>query len=354
MRCTNITLTLALALAASACAPATPNPAPRTTSGQPRTLTLLTHDSFAISQAALQAFEQAHNATVLVLAGGDTGSTLNKALLSREAPLADVLYGVDNTFLSRALDNDLFIPYASPALAAIPNEFELDPQNRALPVNFGDVCLNYDVAYFAERGLNPPQTLADLTHPDYRGLLVVQNPASSSPGLAFLLATIASQGEAWPAYWQALKDNAVLVVDDWETAYYTEFSGSSGRGPRPLVVSYASSPPAEVMFADPKPATAPTANLPRTCFRQIEFVGILTGTANLDLAQAWVDFMLSDTFQSQVAEQMFVFPVLPGAGVPPEFIQFAPLPASPFTLPPERIAAERETWIQQWADLMLP
>lgn len=335
-----------LALTLSACAPATP--------AGPRTLTVLTHDSFAISQAALQAFEQRHNVTVTLLQGGDTGSMLNKAILSREAPLADVLYGVDNTFLSRALDNDLFIPYAAPALANIPAEFKLDPQNRALPVNFGDVCLNYDVAYFAGRGQNPPQNLADLIRPEYKSLLVVQNPASSSPGLAFLLATIASQGERWPDYWQALKANEVLVVDDWETAYYTEFSGSSGRGPRPLVVSYASSPPAEVMFADPKPASAPTGTLNATCFRQIEFVGILAGTPNRDLASAWVDFMLSETFQAQVAEQMFVFPALPGAGVPPEFIQFAPLPASPFTLPPERIAAERDAWVQQWADLMLP
>lgn len=350
-----VTVSLALALMVTACAP-TPSPAPAgtVTAGTARTLTVLTHDSFAISETARQAFEQQHNASLVILEGGDTGATLNKALLTREAPLADVLYGVDNTFLSRALDNDLFIPYASPALAAIPGEFKLDPQNRALPVNFGDVCLNYDVAYFAGRGLPPPQTLTDLTRPEYKDLLVVQNPASSSPGLAFLLATIADQGQAWPAYWRALKANGVLVVDDWETAYYTEFSGSSGRGPRPLVVSYASSPPAEVMFADPKPATAPTANLPRTCFRQVEFVGILKGTPNLDLAQAWVDFMLSETFQAQVAEQMFVFPALPGAAVPPEFARFAPIPNAPFTLPPARIAAEREQWLRTWADIMLP
>ena len=284
-------ISILLALLLAACAPA-----------GPRTLTVMTHDSFAASESVVAAFEQANNVRVQFLKAGDAGAALNKAILAKDAPLADVFYGLDNTFLSRALAAGIFEPYAAPALAQIPVEFKLDPTNAALPVDYGDVCLNYDKAYFADHSLAPPQTLEELTLPAYRGLLVVENPAASSTGLAFLLATVARFGpDGFAGYWAQLRANDVKVVDGWETAYYTDFSGSSGRGPRPLVVSYASSPPAEVIFGDPKPAEAPTASVvgPGACFRQIEFVGILKGTPNRALAEKWVDFMLAAQFQAE-------------------------------------------------------
>ncbi|OQY31963.1 MAG: thiamine ABC transporter substrate-binding protein, partial [Anaerolineaceae bacterium 4572_5.1] len=174
---------LIFVLALAACAP---QPAET-----PATLTVMTHDSFAISEEIVAAFEESHNAQVVFLASGDAGSALNKAILSKDAPLADLFFGVDNTFLSRALDAGIFEPYDAPALAEIPAEFKLDAENRALPVDFGDVCINYDKAYFAEKGLAVPISFEDLLKDDYRELLVVENPATSSPGLAFLLATIA-------------------------------------------------------------------------------------------------------------------------------------------------------------------
>ncbi|HRE29192.1 MAG TPA: thiamine ABC transporter substrate-binding protein, partial [Anaerolineales bacterium] len=302
------------------------------TADGPRTLRVMTHDSFALSEDVLAAFEAEHNVTVSVLQSGDAGSLVNKAILAGETPLADVLYGVDNAFLSRALQNEIFEAYTPIALTGVPAEFQLDPNHRAIPVNYGDVCLNYDKAFFVERGLSLPQTLDDLLKPELSGLLAVENPATSSPGLAFLLATIARFGEdGYLDYWAGLRANDVKVVDDWSTAYYTEFSGSSGQGPRPLVVSYASSPPAEVIFADPRPADAPTASVvgPGTCFRQIEFVGILTGTPNRDLAEAWVDFMLSPQVQQDLPLQMFVFPVVPDTPLPAEFERFSQIPAEP-------------------------
>lgn len=338
-------LLLAFLLVLNACAP----------SG-PRTLTVMTHDSFAVSEDLVRQFEAQNNVLVVFLKSGDAGTALNKAILSKDAPLADVLYGVDNTFLSRALEANLFEPYDAPALSSIPAEFKLDPQNRALPVDFGDVCINYDVRWFAEKGLPLPQSLSDLTRPDYNGLLVVQNPATSSTGLAFLAATVAAFGEdGFAAYWDALRANDVKVVDGWETAYYTEFSGSSGAGPRPLVVSYASSPAAEMIFADPRPAAPPTASLtaPGMCFRQIEFVGILRGTPNRDLAQKWVDFMLATPFQQDVPLQMFVYPVNPAAALPQDFLDYAPVVSQPATLDPALIAANREAWIETWTETVL-
>ena len=216
----------------------------------PVTLNVMTHDSFAASKSVITAFEKANNAKLVFLKSGDAGVALNKAILTKDAPLADVFYGVDNTFLSRALDSGIYEPYASPLLSQIPAQFKLDPQNRALPVDYSDVCITYDKAYFASHNLPVPVTLEDLTKPEYKNMLVMENPATSSPGLAFLMATIQHFGtNDYLGYWKSLRANGVVVVDGWETAYYTNFSGSSGHGPQPLVVSYATDPAAEVVNA---------------------------------------------------------------------------------------------------------
>jgi thiamine transport system substrate-binding protein len=322
----------------------------------PRTLTVLTHDSFAVSEDLVKQFEQENNIKVIFIKGGDAGSVLNKAILSKDAPLADVLYGVDNTFLSRALDADIYAPYDAPALAAILAEFKLDPQNRALPVDYGDVCINYDKAYFAANKLPVPQSFEELVNPEYKGLLVVEDPSTSSPGLAFLLATVAHFGDGYQDYWRQLKGNAVVVVDSWETAYYTNFSASSGKGPQPMVVSYGSSPAAEVIFASPPVSESPTASIVDngTCFRQVEFVGILKGTKNADLAKKFIDFMLAKPFQEDMPLQMFVFPVNPAASLPEAYIKNVQTPANPATLDPAIIAAGRDEWIKEWNAVMNP
>lgn len=320
----------------------------------PRMLTVMTHDSFAVSEEVIAAFQEANHVEVQFLESGDTGSAVNKAALSKEAPLADVFYGVDNTFLSRALDEDIFEAYASPLLQKIPNGFKLDPQNRALPVDFGDVCLNYDVNYFSENNLEPPTNLEDLLKPEYNNLLVVENPATSSPGLAFLFATIGHFGEdGYLTYWRGLVDNGTYVVNDWETAYYNEFSRWGGQ--YPLVVSYGSSPPFEVIFAEEPIDEPPTAAITGdgSCFRQIEFVGILKGTENRDLAEKFIDFMLSPTFQEDIPLQMYVFPVNPDAQLDETFVQYLAVPKHPVTLDPVDIATNRETWIRAWTETVL-
>ena len=322
----------------------------------PAELTVMTHDSFAISEEVVAAFEGATDVQVTFLASGDTGAALNKAILTKDAPLADVFYGVDNTFLSRALEADIFESYQSLALANIPAAFQLDPENRMTPVDYGDVCINFDKAYFAENNLPIPASLEDLLKPEHNGLLAVENPATSSPGLAFLLATVAHFGDpGYLDFWAALRDNGLVVVNDWETAYYANFSASSGQGPQPMVVSYGSSPPAEVIFAETPLDDAPTASIigPNTCFRQIEFVGILKGTQNRALAEKFVDFMLSQQFQEDLPMQMFVFPVNPNAALPDEFVQYAQIPDQPAQLNPADIAANREKWIQAWTETVL-
>jgi thiamine transport system substrate-binding protein len=318
------------------------------------TITLVTHDSFAVSDDVLEAFTAETGVKVRVLPAGDAGATLNQAILTADDPLGDVIFGVDNTFLSRATEADILVPYDSPELANVPDEFELDPRHRLTPVDRGDVCINFDKAYFAGQGLAVPETLDDLTAPEYRGLLVTENPAMSSPGLAFLLATVAEFGEdGWRDYWQRLRDNDVEVVSGWEEAYNGEFSAGEGRGDRPLVVSYASSPPAAVYFSDPQPAESPVGTQLASCFRQIEFAGILKGTSKEKEARELIDFMLSEPFQADIPLSMFVFPVREGVALPDVFVEFADVPPEPLTLPPDEIGENREQWIREWTDTVL-
>ena len=330
--------------------------APQPAVDEPRVLRVMSHDSFAISEDVIAQFEDEHGVSVSFIRSGDTGTALNQAILTKENPIADVFFGVDNTFLTRALDEEIFVAYDSPMLDEIPDEFKIDPNNFALPVDYGDVCINYDKAYFEEHDLPIPASLEDLTDPMYEGLLVAQNPATSSPGLAFMMATIAHFGEAdFLNYWEALADNGLVVVSNWETAYYTNFSGSTGEGPQPLVVSYGSSPAAEVIFAEVELEEAPTGSIigPNTCFRQIEFVGVLRNANNPDLAELFIDFMLSVPFQEDIPLQMFVFPVNPNAELPQAFIEHVDTPDEPATLPPEQIDANREQWIDAWLDTVL-
>jgi len=325
--------------------------------GEPRTLRVMTHDSFAVSEEVIAQFEEDHDAQIEFVRSGDTGTALNQAILSKENPLADVFYGVDNTFLTRALEENIFEAYQSPQLADIPEEFQVDPDYYALPVDYGDVCINYDKSYFRENNLTVPTSLEELTQPEYAGLLVTENPATSSPGLAFLMATIAQFGQdGYLDYWAELAEKELVVVNDWETAYYSNFSGSTGQGPQPMVVSYGSSPAAEVIFAESALEEAPTASIigPNTCFRQIEFVGILRGTTSRELAEEFVDFMLSVPFQEDIPLQMFVFPVNADANLPEAFEEHVQIPDQPASLPSELIDENREAWIEAWMETVLP
>lgn len=351
----SIVLLISAACVATPAAPIEAPAAATETASKPTVITLMSHDSFNISEEVIAEFEAANNAKVEYLPSGDAGSALNQAILSKNNPLANVFFGVDNTFMSRALNADIFEPYASPLLDKVPDQLELDPQNRLLPVDYGDVCLNYDKAWFAERGIDPPADLNTLKDPTYKGLTVVENPATSSPGLAFLLATVGHFGEEnYLNYWQALRDNDVLVVDGWEEAYWGQFSAASD-GDRPIVISYASSPPAEVYFAEEPLEEAPTGVVlaDGACFRQIEFIGILKGTEERALAEKLIDFMLSKRFQEDIPLQMFVFPANETAALPDVFVQYAKIPESPAYVSPEAIENNREAWIEAWTEAVL-
>ncbi len=344
-------------LAACQGAPLQPTTAPAPTATIhiiPSELTVVTHDSFAVSDEVLAEFQNANHVAVKILKAGDAGAALNKAILAgAENPLGDLFFGVDNTFLSRAEKADLFEAYKPKGADAIPDAYKLDPQFRLTPIDFGDVCMNYDKAWFKEKNLAPPTTLADLSKPEYKSLLVVENPATSSPGLAFLLATVATYGDKYLDFWKELRANDVAISEGWEDAYYNK-STWSGKGDRPIVVSYATSPAAEVFFSDGKLTEPPTGNVlgDGACFRQIEFAGIFKNANNPEMARRFMDFMLSKNFQEDIPTQMFVYPVNPNAQLP-DFYKFAETPQHPAQLAADVIDANREKWIKEWTQTVL-
>lgn len=309
---------------------------------------LLTHDSFSVSDGLFDEFTLDTGVTVEVINAGDAGELVARSILNVDQPEGDVLFGIDNTFLQRGLDADLFVPHESAGLSSVPDELKLDPEFRVTPIDVGDVCVNYWIDEVAEA----PTSLDDLTDPALASSFVTQDPETSSPGFAFLLATIAKYGEdGWEEYWQQLADGGVTVTSGWSDAYYGDFI--AGGGDKALVTSYASSPVAEVLFAAEPIDTAPTGILLDSCFRQIEFAGILAGTEVEAAAGQLIDFMLSDTFQSDIPLNMFVAPANADTVVPESFSDHAVVVDAPQTLSPAEIEANRNDWTARWAEIVL-
>ena len=323
---------------------------------EPGTLVVLTNDSFDISEEVITEFETANNATVTIQKAGSSGAVLTRAILEKGNPSGDLLYGVDNTFLSRALREDIFIPYESPMMENVPSQFVLDDTFHVTPVDYGYVNINYDIAYLEEHGLTPPTTLEELTQPAWKDLLVVQNPATSTPGLAFLIATVSYFGQDddydYLDFWADLRKNGLAVKEGWSEAYYTDFSKNGGD--RPLVVSYATSPAAEVFFSEGALTVPPTGNMlvDKATFLQIEGIGILKGTKNEKLAKRFIDFVLGQRFQEDIPGRMFVYPVNREAKKP-DFFKFAEVPTLPADISPETIDAKRDEWIDAWTKVVL-
>ena len=337
----------AAALALTACSSGdddTASPSGTPTAG--KDVTLVTHDSFALSDGILDDFTKKTGITVKVVQPGDAGTLVNQLVLTKDAPLGDATFGIDNTFASRATDEGIVVPYTSSAPAAA-DAAKHGGGDGLTAIDYGDVCINVDHAWFKKRNLTEPVTLDDLTKPAYKDLLVVPNAVTSSPGFAFLLATIGAKGEdGWQDYWTALKKNGLKVADGWSDAYYTDFSGGGGGGPRPLVLSYASSPPETVPEGG---GDATTGALLGTCFRQTEYAGVLVGAKNPVGAQELIDFLLSDEVQADIPGSMYMYPVSTSVQIPDEWTKWAPLSPHPFDVPSDDITAHRSEWLADWS-----
>ena len=345
----------AVALVSSACGSSSKPAANTSTTAKPsKTVVLMTYDSFAVSKSVLAQFTRETGYAVKVLTTGDAGQLVSTAIQTKDDPEADALFGVDNTFLTRALDAGVFAPYTAKGLASVPASLQLDKEHRVTPIDTGAVCVNDDLAWFGHDGHPPaPTSLADLVKPAYRKLLVVENPATSSPGLAFELTTIAALGNGWQQYWKDLRKNGVRVDDTWDAAYDTDFTAGGKSGDRPLVVSYSTDPAADVVFSDGKKQT-PTVGVVRgTCFAQVEFAGVLDGAKNTAGAEALVDFMLTQPYQRGIPLQMYTYPAVTGTPLPSVFVKFGQKPASTFSIGAAAIGAHRNAWIDEWTQIVL-
>jgi thiamine transport system substrate-binding protein len=291
-----------------------------------QTVTLVAHDSFAISDESIADFETQSGYRLEILRAGDAGSLTNRLVLTKESPIGDVVFGIDNTFRGVADENQII-------------------DDSLSEVNYSDVCFNYDRVWFEQNKIAPPTSWKDLTNPTYRGLTVVSNPLTSSPGLAFLATTVASFGEtAFESYWQDLKANEVKVAAGWEEAYFTEFSGSAGMGSHPIVLSYSSSPAAEIR----ENGESQTVALLDECFRQIEYIGVLDGALNREGAKELVEFLLSEGFQSTMPGLMYVYPVNQNAKIPSEWSKFGPMARSTIGQDLD-LALNRTLWQDKWS-----
>jgi thiamine transport system substrate-binding protein len=356
-----IAISLAFSLALAGCAadgdivgvPGDESSAPPTESD---TLTVVVYDSFDLSDETKALFAEQTGLQVEYISPGNAGTIVNQLVLTKDSPIGDVVYGIDNTFAGRAIGEDVLSPYDSPALPAESRaKYTADEGGTRVslltPIDYGVVCVNADKAWFAERALAIPETLEDLAKPEYQDTLVVPNAASSSPGLAFMLATIGAfgDGDGWLDYWKSLKANGVKVAADWTEAYTVDFSGSSGQGSYPLVVSYNTSPASEI-GDDGQPTTSV---LTQTCFRQVEYAGVIKGAQNEVGARKWIDFMLSQQVQAEIPDYMWTYPVIPDVPVPADWTSFAPVIDSPWSVPAAEISANREDWIKQWTDVVV-
>lgn len=341
---------VAVALLVAGCAGGAGSGGSETGSGDPAasgTVTLVTHDSWALDDKLIDQFEKQSGMTVEVSAAGDAGTLVNQLVLTKDSPLGDAVFGIDNTFASRALEAGVVEEYTP---ADLPDGAE-QLGGALTPIDQGDVCVNADEAWFEKSGLDVPKTLEDLADPKYRDLLVVTNPATSSPGLAFLLATVGAFGEdGFEDYWASLVDNGVKVADSWEDAYYVDFSGAGEGGERPLALSYATSP-AFTVSEDGSEST--TSALLETCFRQVEYAGVLAGADNPEGAQALVDFLLTQDVQAALPESMYMYPADSSVELPKDWQKFAPQADAPFEVEPAEVSEHRDEWIERWTETVV-
>jgi thiamine transport system substrate-binding protein len=340
---------LALALGASACSVGGTTQDTSTSGG--KTVVVATHDSWAMSKQVLKEFTAKTGYSVRIEPNGDAGQLTNKLVLTKGAPIADMTYGIDNTFASRAVDEGVLADYTPKDLPSSASSYALaDPTDakQLTPVDYGDVCVNIDDTWFQQHRVTPPRTLDDLTKPEYKDLFVTPGASSSSPGLAFLLTTIAKYGDGWQHYWSRLMANGAKITAGWSDAYEVDFTAGGGKGDRPIVLSYSSSPP----FTIPKGQSTPTTSaLLDTCFRQVEYAGVLKGAKNPAGAKAFIDFMTRTSFQKALPDNMYVYPVDRGVALPADWAKYAKTAPEPYAVPPAEIAKNRSTWLSQWSDI---
>ena len=337
-----------LALAIAGCSTTGDDKPAATSSGKVTTVKLVTHESFVIPKDVQAEFTKTTGYQLQVLASGDAGKLANSVVLAKGNPTGDVVFGIDNTFASRVVDSGALAANEPKALPKSASKYALpgEAAQSLAPIDFGDVCVNVDDAWFAAKKKAKPQSLDDLTKPEYKDLFVTPGAATSSPGMAFLLATVAKYGDdGWQDYWKKLKANGVKVTSGWSDAWGVDYTAGGGKGTRPIVLSYNTSPADTIK--DGKPTTSAMTD---SCFRQVEYAGVLKGAKNEPGAKAFIDFMLGKKFQASMPKNMYVFPVDDQVKLPDAGQTAVKVPDKPLQVDPTKITKNRDDWLRRWQD----
>lgn len=326
-------------------------------------ITILDHGAFDYAfGAAKPLFEQLTGATVTNHAADDAGTALQLAAqdIAAGGGTFDILYGVDNVLMGQAIKEGVFAPYTPLQAQRVQQEYRfvptIDGAWAATPVDTGFIAINVD----PRSGITVDSMDDLVTHADE---FVTQDPRFSSPGLGFLISTVATYGEGgYLDYWADLLDGGVTITSGWTEAYENRFSGGYLAGEtgttsdKPIVTSYTTSPAYEI-FNDPEKQENDVLTAPESTFRQIQTMGILAGSDNRAAAEAWIEFTLTPDFQKLAAEYNAIYPVVAGdaiqASVDDVFAGNDPAPGSftPADFTTKELGDNAEGWVEAWTDL---
>jgi thiamine transport system substrate-binding protein len=307
-------------------------------------LIIYAYDSFiswGLAEATMHKFEESNNCTITLIGTGDAGQVLNRLILEKDNPQADIIVGIDNNYLAKALQHDVLVPYKPANINVVPDDLILDPTFHLTPFEYGFIAFVYD----SEKIPEPPTSLQALTDAEWEEKIILEDPRTSSPGAALLLWTIAAFGEeGYLKYWEQLKPSILTVTKGWDTAY-----GMFTTGEAPIVLSYATDP-AYHMEVDQSTRyqVAPTTE---GFYRQIEGMGIVKGAKHPELAQKFLEWMLTEEFQQEIPLTQWVFPVNPNVELPKSF-DYAAKADKFLSIEPERIEQHYDEWLKAWTEVM--
>ncbi len=312
------------------------------------TLTIYSYDSFVsygLPDATNKLFEEKYNCKIEYRTFGGVGATLNRLILEKNNPQADLFVGLNMNNLARALEEEIFISYRPENYEVIPEEYRIDKNWRVTPF---DGPNSLAIIYDSEVIKNPPRSFEDLLKPEYKGKLILEDPRSSSPGMGFLLWTIAVYGEDhYLDYWEKLEPTIFHIYPDWTSAFDTAFVQNKEA---PMVLSY-DVDPAYFYYEDE--VTRYKAVIPEEGgWLQLEFVGIVNDSKHQELAQQYMEFMLSREFQENLPLYQWAFPIDTSIQLP-ECYDYAVNADKYITLPLEDIANKSQIWLEQWIEMII-
>lgn len=325
------------------------------------TLTIVTYDIIALSDDMLEEFTNNTGYEINMIRTDDAGGILENLLLTKEAPQADLALGLDNTYLQTALDNCLLGPHSA-------NVPDLDPLaltpysgEMAVPFDQGYVCLNADIEALEENNVSFPSTLEELTGEQWKGRTAFPSPTTSSPGRAFMTATIdyferqaTMDAMTW---WEAMADNDAIFTSGWTEAYETHYSGGYGIwgeghiGDAWLTVSYCHSPGVEAYYGG-NYTISKAIDIDYASFHQVEYAAKVNGGGSSSAVDAFIEYLLSDEVNKNMPENNLMYSVLDNEDMPETdgYRYHSPIPSNPSEITAERIDVEMDGWLMDWRE----